>query len=725
MQEYKSVMSVNRYKVIQGCSVRPDSLRSKRGKAIYKVAKSHPYVSDLQCFCSSQGDDILSMTLDSEIPDHPIYDIREKESIAIRCSKKDDSMPLVLALRPDFPLGLPHTNAVPYDHPVSLCISDVPYQDLRTSFNAFEFIELIRRWFALNAIGELHEKDRPLEVFFESSEFSYFPIYPDNTKHFRFVRYEKKTPLSSVIKETGEADANYCMVSIVSGINVSGYVRRLPKKLGDLRGLTDYYGNRFIDSMMTMISHRSLLKCTKPLMICVIVPLTRNTGGVIENINLFSIRINKATCDITHTARILENKHANAFLENLDITMSFLISEINVSWLRDCNGLKESFSEITLLGTGALGSQLLDHIVRKGAVNKINIVDNDALAPHNIARHTLDCSDLMKFKVNSLKEKYKGIKDLKVVAFAENFLNCKQNSLERIMSDSCLVIDASTSVGVERHLAIDMNQYPVRRATTFLNPKGSDVVLMIEDKGRKHRLDLLEMDYYRNIILQPDLSEHLSISPPVRTNHFSCRSESVIMSYDDVTALSSIVSAQLMKHIQSDESSLSLWKMNSDDGTIQSVNMTVTDWNVYYSGKITIYLSNAVLQEMTSLRNSKLQQPEPVETGGSYLGTYDRDRNIIYIVYMIPAPDDSVESGTSYIRGVKGLPEEVDRISQLTYWQVKYLGEWHSHPHGCSNALSATDTKLFSTMSTDLARCDNPFVIGILGDTGLNVKVSM
>ena len=718
-------MSVNRYKVVQGRSIRPDSLRSKHGKAIYKVAQSHPYVSDLQCFCSSLGDDILSMTLDSEIPDRPIYDIHEKEPIAIRCSKTDESMPLVLALRPDFPLGLPHTNAVPFDHPVSLCVSDVPYQDLRTSFNAFEFIELIRRWFAKNAIGELHEKDRPLEVFLESTEFSYFPIFPDNTKHFRFVRYEKKTPLSSVIEETDEQHANYCMVSVVSGVNVSGYVRKLPQNLGDLKELTDYYGNRFIDSVMTMISHRSMLKCTKPLMICVIVPLTRELGGSIENLNLFAVRIDKATCDITHTVRVLGMQHSNSFLESLDIKMSFLISEANVSLLRSCNGLKESLTEISLLGTGALGSQLLDHVIRKGVVSKINIVDNDALAPHNIARHTLDCANLMKPKVNSLKEKYRGIRDLKVVAIAENFLNCERNSLNRIMSSSSLVIDASTSVGVERHLALDMNQYSVRRATTFLNPEGSDVVMMLEDNNRQHRLDLLEMDYYRNIILQPSLSEHLKVSPSVRTNHFSCRSESVVMDFDAVTALSSIVSSQLIKRVQSNEASLCLWQFESESGTVNTVNMSITDWSEYHSGDCTVFLSNTILQEMTSLRNSKLQQPEPVETGGTYLGTYDRDRNIIYIVYMIPTPDDSVETGTSYIRGVKGLSEEVDHISQLTYWQIKYLGEWHSHPRGCSNALSSTDKKLFSTMSTDLSRCDYPFVIGILGDAGLNVITSM
>lgn len=92
---------------------------------------------------------------------------------------------------------------------------------------------------------------------------------------------------------------------------------------------------------------------------------------------------------------------------------------------------------------------------------------------------------------------------------------------------------------------------------------------------------------------------------------------------------------------------------------------------------------------------------------------------------MIPVPDDSVETGTSYIRAVMGLLEVVERISQLTYRQIKYLVGWHSYPQGCSNALSSTEKKLFSTMSTDLARCDYPFVLGKLGDAGLNVKTSM
>ena len=128
---------------------------------------------------------------------------------------------------------------------------------------------------------------------------------------------------------------------------------------------------------------------------------------------------------------------------------------------------------------------------------------------------------------------------------------------------------------------------------------------------------------------------------------------------------------------------------------------------------------------MCELRSQKLDLPEPVETGGTFIGTYDRDRNIVYVVYMIAAPDDSVATGKSYIRGVKGLAEEVERIKKMTRYQMIYIGEWHSHPHGCSNAPSTKDKKLYAEMSEELGKNDYPFVMGILADDGLRVEVAM
>ena len=160
-------MTEYNYKIICGSPIRGEHLKLARAKAIYKAAMGHPYVKDIQCNVNGKGDSIIKMCLTHlEIPDEPVYEIYDTEEIAVICHPDDINMPEVYALREDFPTELPHSNAKPFARPVSLCISDVAFIDIRPQFNAHDFIDYIRRWFELNSINKLHEENRPLEVFF-------------------------------------------------------------------------------------------------------------------------------------------------------------------------------------------------------------------------------------------------------------------------------------------------------------------------------------------------------------------------------------------------------------------------------------------------------------------------------------------------------------------------------------------------------------------------------
>lgn len=717
-------MSKNRYKILEGQQIRPEDLLTPKGKAIYQVTFHHPCVSDLMCVRSTQGDDVIMMTLLLEVPDNPLYSIREREPVAIKCCKADKMLPEVYATRRDFPLDLPHRNVMPFDRPVSLCVSDVVYDDIRTSFNAFEFIESIRRWFQLNAIGELHEKDRPLEVFFIAPEFSYMTVYLAE-KEYVSVKYTSKTPFTSVIEEVRKDKSDYSLVPVMTQANISGAIRRVPKCMGDLSGLQGFNGMPLTDYILAeVMSKEGLLKSTKPLMVCLVMPMKRDKRSDLENVNLFALRFNKPAHDIVHAVKKLGN-YATAYIDQLEVKTSVLLTPVDLRELAFRNGNLFDERELTIIGTGSLGSQVLDHFVRCGYVTTVNLVDPDLMFPHNIARHTLDTKDLMKYKVDTLAEKYKGIYGLKINVFRENFRHTDKHTNDRIMTTSQLVIDVSTSVGVERKLALDMSAYSVRRCSVFLNPKGTDVVMMMEDKARVHRLDLLEMDYYRNIICNETLDGHLDLPEKYPTNVFSCRSESVVMGFDGIGTLGSIVSSQIKIFSAADEAELAMWRLQPESGEVKRWELGITEWIEIKQGKTTVFITKAVFEEMCELRVQKLDLSEPVETGGTLIGTYDRDRNIVYVVYMIAAPDDSVATGTSYIRGVKGLAEEVERIKKLTGYQMAYIGEWHSHPHGYSNAPSAKDKRLYAEMSEELGRNDYPFVMGILADEGLRVEVSM
>jgi len=67
-----------------------------------------------------------------------------------------------------------------------------------------------------------------------------------------------------------------------------------------------------------------------------------------------------------------------------------------------------------------------------------------------------------------------------------------QKGLNSVYNKVQVILDASTSITVARHLALDVNS-SARRLSFFLNPSGTDCVILAEDKNRKITLDVLEI----------------------------------------------------------------------------------------------------------------------------------------------------------------------------------------------------------------------------------------
>ena len=65
----------------------------------------------------------------------------------------------------------------------------------------------------------------------------------------------------------------------------------------------------------------------------------------------------------------------------------------------------------------------------------------------------------------------------------------------------------------------------------------------------------------------------------------------------------------------------------------------------------------------------------PAETGGLLLGLVDIPAKRIHLVDASPAPPDSVEQHSEFVRGVEGVDELMDSVRQRTAGQVRYIGE--------------------------------------------------
>jgi integrative and conjugative element protein (TIGR02256 family) len=108
----------------------------------------------------------------------------------------------------------------------------------------------------------------------------------------------------------------------------------------------------------------------------------------------------------------------------------------------------------------------------------------------------------------------------------------------------------------------------------------------------------------------------------------------------------------------------------------------------------------------------------PSETGGILLGFFDTSRRIVYIADLLPAPPDSIERPTFFVRGSKGLRAALDSVTRTTRGQLEYVGEWHTHPDGCSVGASHDDKDLLEKLSRVMAEDGLPEVMLIAGEEG-------
>ena len=611
------------HKISKGSPIRGEYLKLSRAKAIYKAALGHPFAKDIQCYVNGKGDAVIKMRLTHlEIPDEPVFDIHDEEEIAIICHPEDVNIPEVYALRKDFPTELPHSNAKPYAHPVSLCVSDVAFADIRPQFNAHDFLNSIRRWFSLNSINKLHETNRPLEFFFGFQEVCC--ILNERSGGNPYIKYSPKTKYSSTLEFVEKSKATHYLIGIpTEKIHASNFVR-IPQTMGDLKDVqsTDLFS--LTDSLLAVLTKSIAGKATLPLIISIYITQTSKDDKKVSQ-EFFLIKTNSLPKDIVLKKKVLTKDAFEKWFYELSVEVVLLEFMTSRCGNAINNGIKDNFNKVSVVGTGTLGSAVIDHLVRQGCSEEINIVDCDILLPHNLSRHTLATDKVMTSKVRSIKDTYHGILFQKINAIEGNFLTLNRNERERLYRDTELVMDFSTSIAVERKLAQEGQTY--RRCTSFLNPKGDEIVLLMEDKDRYSRLDLLEMDYYRNLIVDEKFALHLEQTETVRTNSFSCRSESMILNYENVRVLSAIISKQIRKYYRLGQACLSIWHFNAEDGTVSSLPMTITNWRTEVLSGIRIHISDAVEKEIQTMTDASPDK----ETGGCLFGSYDRDHNTIYV----------------------------------------------------------------------------------------------
>ena len=98
------------------------------------------------------------------------------------------------------------------------------------------------------------------------------------------------------------------------------------------------------------------------------------------------------------------------------------------------------------------------------------------------------------------------------------------------------------------------------------------------------------------------------------------------------------------------------------------------------------------------------------ETGGVFVGICNYKTKTIHVVDSISAPIDSKANPIHFVRGHKGLSEEITKFKHNSGDQIGYIGEWHSHPEG-PNALSQQDMGSVNNHKTEFTELNPPLPV--------------
>jgi integrative and conjugative element protein (TIGR02256 family) len=722
----------------QGAKANAADLRLSRSRSLadFLHKQLNPHAELIEVRKTSDGKEVLVCEVEVEVSQVRVHDIRPRERLATIFWEMDDQNPEVVSLRRDFPF-VPHLNPRGEEFPRSLCLFEETPDELKLTWTPAKFVERIRWWLAETAKGTLHGEDQPLEPILLGN----FPplVLPSD-----FIEWAGNAnaprPLDIELRRAGSREVyvaapgspqtGYAAIGFIAQPHLHGVIRLHPGNLKRLNEILKDVGLDLLVELRKRLEQWQLpanLVSAPPILV-VFLPKQRNAGVEAESLETWAFLLTKTIGELgvalgllqrhdTAYGRLLGGQPDEKSIEETGIFIlnpTFPLSRERAAIL---NATLPNTMKITAIGLGAIGSQIIDNLVRAG-FGIWTGVDHDFVLPHNVARHQLTQAATGWLKAQGMQSHVNSILDEPAMpAILEADVlhpGTREAELLTALAGAEAILDLSANLPVARRLAY----YPenkARRCSVFLNPSGSDLVLLCEDKNRRARLDWLEFQYYRELLNNSALHSHFVSESGIRYGRSCGDLTSRIPQH--LIAMHSGIGARALQHCLSrPEAAVRIW--HSDPSmSVQAHNVEAAPVVDLEIGGWRVCTDEVLANRLKKWRKAKL----PRETGGVLIGTFDQENRIAYLVDIIPSPPDSTEWPTLYIRGTHGLEVAVNGVRERAGNQLQYVGEWHSHPDGYGTEPSRDDKQVFRWLTEFTARDSHPPVMVIVGQKEIRI----
>jgi hypothetical protein len=696
---------------------------------------------------NSEGELIVAEFL-TGVPQAPVYPILKRERIGI-LFVGHDRLPFVVMLRDDFP-DTEHQQVVPEGHPFVICIDDRPWSEARLTWTPAEFVDRIVSWFRRAARGELQDARQPLD-----------PILAGSGLSFVVARSILDAPDAAHL--VGTYDATFKNVLRVKRYTEAGHIaagmdpvtiaayriapqrmermRRAPTSLASLALWLNDRGVDLLGDLRTRFSTAldagagAAWSLQSRFAVIVEMPILSPRDLRQTGVDMRAFVTAKAAGDIavslgialkqerrSEGSRVGYVKAIPAGMVDATGLAAIVVqsAEVNLEFERDLATRLAGHQQVdtrraVMLGAGAIGSHVAECLVREGRFTW-TVIDDDQLLPHNLARHTAIGEQVTRSKAEIVASRLNAILSGPPIATAltATFSEKPEESVRGALTAAEIVIDATASVVAARTLS-DAD-YGARRISVFFNPTGEASVLLAEPADRGSTLRDLEAQYYGLVLRTPRLASHLGKEAETVAYTGACRAITNRIPESRAAILSGLAANSLSAVVDQDAGAISVWSL-APSGEVAVDTAPLETVSRYSARGWTVTIDDGLIRRIRDLRQPKL----PRETGGILFGLVDIPAKAIHLVDATPAPPGSVEERGEFIRGMGGVDEMIQDVHRRTAGQVRYVGEWHSHPPRHSARPSVIDGQQLDWLAALMGMDAMPGLMVIAADRQLAV----
>lgn len=683
-------------------------------------------------------------------PQQSAYPIKGIERVAVRFSAGNET-PFVYMLREDFP-DTAHQQLTMEGAPRAICVDDRSWVEARLTWTPAEFMHRILTWFARAARDELHDARQPLDpvmigsplnflisrgVLAQAAELDLVGVV--DAEHRQMMRV---VPVARLDRPPEEIEP-LCLVAYRAPPEHMQRLTFAPHNLGSLaemlleRGIDLFADLRERFSDWLGEAHPPAWRINSRFAIIIEMPVIAPDGAKQNGFDLRAFITDQSVGAIAVALGIAmearpEEGSRIGYVKLLapgpvddEAVRAVMAQSAEVHYEFDRliatqltgRSIVDERSAV-LVGAGAIGSHIADCLGREGRF-RWTVIDDDRLLPHNIARHIGRGPNVTKGKAglvaSALSDTIDSVQPIARPIPANVMTDGPERAgIDQALEQADLVIDATASVLAGRYLSD--HQTGARRASVFFNPVGDSAVLLAEPADRSLTLRDLEAQYLGLVAREEGLASHLAAKGETFAYTGACRAITNQIPQSRVMALGGLVSDGLGTALDQDSAVIRVWTM-APPGTVTIHEIDPASVRTFRAGDWTIAIDDGLAERIQAMRQARL----PHETGGVLSGVVDIPSQRIHLVDAAPAPADSVGTSGGFTRGTAGVQDYLIRMQERTRGQVRYVGEWHSHPPRAATNPSATDLKQIDWLASLFDMDTLPALMLIAGDRDIRI----